>query len=78
MNEPYNNIEGMSYEDFVKFCNDRACDGKWSMIEAMACLDIINTINKIKVKSFGFIPNKRKTKEAREKEWRKYNFKTIT
>lgn len=77
MEEKSNNIEDMSYKDFVAYCNNRACDGRWSKLDAMACLDIIETINKIEVKRLGFIPNKRETEKAREKAWKEYNFKTI-
>ena len=43
-------LENMSYEEFKKWCNDRACDGRWSMLEAMACLQVIKEIDSIKVK----------------------------
>ena len=71
------NLEGMSYKDFKKYCNDRACDGKWSMLEAMACLDIIDKIDSIKVKGLFSLTNRKKTKKARELAWKSYNFKTI-
>lgn len=44
------NLEEMSYQDFKKWCNDRACDGRWDMLEAMACLHLIREIDSIKVK----------------------------
>ena len=44
------NLEEMSYQDFKKWCNDRSCDGKWDMLEAMACLHIIREIDSIKKK----------------------------
>ena len=44
------NLEEMSYQDFKKWCNDRACDGRWDMLEAMACLHIMREIDNIKVK----------------------------
>ena len=69
------NLEEMSYQDFKKWCNDRACDGRWDMLEAMACLDVIKEIDKIKVKG---LFKKKKTLEARELEWRKRNYKTIS
>lgn len=68
-------VEGMSYQEFRDYCNDRACDGQWSMLEAMACLDIIKKIDSIKVKGFF---NKKKTLKAREQAWKNYNFKTIS
>lgn len=68
------NIEGMSYQEFKKYCSERCCDGNWSMLEAIACLDILNKIDSIKVKG---LFKKKKTLEAREKAWKEYNFKTI-
>ena len=68
------NTEGMSYEDFKKYCNDRACDGSWSMIESMSCINIINDIDSIKIKGFF---KKKKTLQAREAEWKRRNYKTI-
>lgn len=64
----------MSYQEFKKYCNDRACDGQWSMLEAMACLQVIKEIDSIKVKG---LFKKKKTLEAREAEWRRRNYKTI-
>lgn len=68
------NLENMSYQDFKKYCKDRSCDGQWSMIEAIACLDLIDKIDSIKVKG---LFSKKKTLEAREVAWKSYNFKTI-
>lgn len=67
-------LDKMSYEDFKKYCNDRASDGEWSLFEAMACLDVIGEIDKIKAKGFF---KKKKTLELREMEWRKRNYKTL-
>lgn len=36
----------MKFKQFVEWCNERACDGCWGMLEAMACIDLIETINK--------------------------------
>lgn len=60
----------MTYKEFKDYCNERACDGRWSMIEALNCIKIIEEINAIKVKVLGFIMRK-KTEQAREKEWNK-------
>ena len=38
---------GMTFKEFVEWCNDRACDGCWGMIEAMTCIDIISNIRKL-------------------------------
>ena len=62
-------IKTLTYKEFKVFCNQRACDGRWSMLEAMAYLDVIDEIDKIKVKFLGLIPLKKKTELAREKAW---------
>ena len=53
-------IKTLTYKEFKVFCNQRACDGRWSMLEAMAYLNIIDEIDKIKVKFLGLIPLKKK------------------
>lgn len=68
------NLETISYQEFKNWCNDRACDGKWNKIEALACLQVIGEIDNIKVKGFF---KKRKTLEARELEWKKRDYKTL-
>lgn len=68
MNKMDIKLENMSYQEFKKYCSDRACDGQWSMLEAMACLNVIEEIDKIKVKG---LFKKKKTLEAREIEWKK-------
>ena len=30
----------MKFKEFAKWCNERACDGCWGMLEAMACIDL--------------------------------------
>ena len=37
----------MKFKEFVNLCNERACDGCWGMLEAMACIDLMNEIRKI-------------------------------
>lgn len=37
----------MSFKEFKRWCNDRACDGCWSMLTAMACIGLMNDIKKI-------------------------------
>lgn len=69
------NLETMSYQEFKSWCNDRACDGKWDMMEAMACLHIIDEIDSIKVKG---LFKKKATLAAREAAWKNYKFKTIS
>lgn len=46
----------MKYKEFVKWCNERACDGYWSMPTAHFCIAIMDMIN---TKPFW----------KREKEW---------
>ncbi len=48
----------MKYKEFVAWCNQRACDGCWTFIQAIECCRIMNTI-------------KRMPFWKREKEWRK-------
>lgn len=68
------NLEEMTYQEFKNWCNDRACDGKWSMLEAMACLQVIREIDSIKIKG---LFKKKQTLKARELEWKKRNYKSI-
>ena len=35
----------MKYKEFVKWCNERACDGDWSATMAMASISVMNTVN---------------------------------
>ena len=35
----------MTYKEFVSWCNERACDGCWSMGPAIYCIEVINKIN---------------------------------
>lgn len=37
----------MKFKEFVNWCNERACDGLWGMLEAIACINVINEIMKI-------------------------------
>ena len=36
----------MTYKEFCAWCNDRAADGYWGMITAMACIDIMKKVRK--------------------------------
>lgn len=36
----------MKFREFVSWCNERACDGCWGMLEAMVCIDIIGKVRK--------------------------------
>lgn len=35
----------MTYREFKKWCNERACDGYWGLREAIICGQIISKIN---------------------------------
>lgn len=37
----------MKFKEFINWCNERACDGCWGMLEAIACINLINEIMKI-------------------------------
>ena len=37
----------MKFKDFVKWCNERACDGCWSMGTAIFCINIMDGINNL-------------------------------
>lgn len=37
----------MKYKEFVAWCNQRACDGRWGMNTAICCIVVVNHINKI-------------------------------
>ncbi|OUO78198.1 hypothetical protein B5F53_11665 [Blautia sp. An249] len=36
----------MKYREFVKWCNERACDGCWGMLEAMICIWVLEEVRK--------------------------------
>lgn len=37
----------MKFKEFVNWCNERAFYGCWGMLEAIACINLINEIMKI-------------------------------
>lgn len=61
-------IKDMTYKEFNDYCNERACDGRWSMDEALTYIKITHNINSIKVKTFGFV-RKKLTEQKREEVW---------
>jgi hypothetical protein len=65
-------FKNMTYDDFFYYCEERACDGRWSLEEALLCLEIIERLKNIRVYTrvytFSFY-NKNKTIKAREEEW---------
>lgn len=48
----------MKYKEFVAWCNNRACDGQWSMATAVHCISIMREIRNLPF-------------WKREKEWQK-------
>ena len=36
----------MKFREFVSWCNQRAADGCWGMLEAIVCIDIMETVCK--------------------------------
>ena len=38
----------MTFRQFRDWCNQRSADGKWGYIEAMACVRLIDEINKVR------------------------------
>lgn len=36
----------MRFKEFVAWCNERACDGYWGMMQAITCIDILEQIRK--------------------------------
>lgn len=37
----------MTFKQFKQWCNERACDGCWGMNDAMFCIELIETMQKI-------------------------------
>lgn len=54
-------LRDVSFEEFDKWCNERACDGAWPMNDALNSAEAIRLVLKVKP-LFG-------RKKAREKEW---------
>lgn len=51
----------MKYRQFVDWCNQRACDGRWSYDTAVFCIKIVDCIN-----SLPFWKRKRAWREIRD------------
>lgn len=56
-------MEDLTFFEFVSWCNNRACDGSWSLCMATTCIEVIKKVKKVKP-LFG-------RKKAQEKEWGK-------
>ena len=54
----------MTFKEFMTWCNERACDGRWGMVEAMVSIDLMVEIRKL-------LPWKR------EKVWREQYEKQV-
>ena len=54
----------MKYKEFNDWCNERACDGRWGLREAMACVDICHL--------FSYIP-----KWKREEAWQHFQSRDV-
>lgn len=54
-------IKDCTFNEFTDWCNRRACDGRWSLTDAITCTEVIGEVYKIKP-LFG-------KKKAREKKW---------
>lgn len=61
-------IQEMTYAEFKDFTNDRACDGKWSLLTALGCIEMRKRVDAVKVKG---LFKRKATEEAQEKEWQK-------
>lgn len=36
----------MKFREFVRWCNERAFDGRWGMLEAMTCIWVLGEVRK--------------------------------
>jgi hypothetical protein len=54
-------MKDVTFEEFDRWCNERACDGAWSINDAINCAEAIRQVLNVKP-LFG-------RKKAREKEW---------
>ena len=54
-------IGDCSFKEFMSYCNDRACDGRWSLNMAVVSIRAVNHVQSVKP-LFG-------RKKAREKKW---------
>lgn len=50
----------MKFKEFVEWCNERACDGYWSMGTAIYCCELVSNIYKFR-------------RRHREKAWEEIN-----
>lgn len=57
--------KSMTFKQFLRWCDDRAHDGCWGMLEALICLDILDEIRKLPF-------------WKRKKKWREYEHDVVT
>ena len=61
-------FDKMTYIEFKDWCNQRVCDGQWSLVEAMDCISIMKEIDSIHIKGFF---KKKANEDAKELAWQK-------
>lgn len=61
-------MKDVSYKEFKEWCNKRACDGRWSIQDAIVSSQIIDQVERVKIRG---IFKRKQTMVAREKEFRK-------
>ena len=54
----------MKYKEFNDWCNQRVCDGRWGMKEAMTCVDVCHL--------FSHIPRRK-----REQAWKEFHSRDV-
>lgn len=54
-------IKEITFKEFSRYCNDRACDGMWSFDIALICCEVAHKVYEVKP-LFG-------RKRAQEKKW---------
>ena len=55
-------VKDITFEEFIRWANDRACDGGWGMGTAIVCIEVIDLVLAVKPIFW--------RKKAREKKWR--------
>jgi len=63
-----NPFSKMTYVEFKDWCNARACDGQWSMVQAATCIAAINDVESVCVKG---LFKKKANEIAKESAWKK-------
>lgn len=61
-------IEEMTYKEFQEYTEDRACDGRWDLLTAVACIDMRKRIDAVKVRG---LFKRKATERKQEEEWQK-------